>query len=147
MPVRKFVENNSPSQNIFNLRCGIQRGKILKFEELWEFWDNWDKLAASDSGTQMKVIDAKNYIKKSRGTISLTLQRSVIELVFFTVLASATGSTCEQNHRRERIDFLDKWSFFGSGFGFVNNVGSRSGSGFKAGMLSLNILLFLFLNH
>jgi hypothetical protein len=28
MPVRKFVENNSPSQNFFYLRCGIQRGKI-----------------------------------------------------------------------------------------------------------------------
>ncbi len=62
MPVRKFVENNSPSQNCFNLRCGIQRRKILKFEELWEFWHDWDKLAASESGAQMKVIDAKKSI-------------------------------------------------------------------------------------
>ncbi len=79
MQVRKFVENNSPSQNIFNLHCGIQRGKIIKFEELWEFWDNWDKLAASESGAQMKVIDAKKkYIKKSRGTIPL--KRCVADL-------------------------------------------------------------------
>jgi hypothetical protein len=64
MPVRKFVENNSPSQNFFYKRCGIQRGKILKFEELWEFWDNWDKLTASESGAQMKVIDAKKVYQK-----------------------------------------------------------------------------------
>jgi hypothetical protein len=64
MPVRKFVENNSPSQNFFYRRSGIQRGKILKFEELLEFWDNWDKLAASESGAQMKVIDAKKVYKK-----------------------------------------------------------------------------------
>ncbi len=71
MSVRKFVENNSPSLNFFNLRCGIQRGKIIKFEELWEFWDNWDKLAASESGAQMKVIDAKKSISKNLVGLSL----------------------------------------------------------------------------
>jgi hypothetical protein len=72
MPFRKFVENNFPSQNFFNLRCGIQRGKILKFEELWEFWDSWDKLAASESGAQDEGDWCKKkYIKKSRGTIPL----------------------------------------------------------------------------
>ncbi len=71
MPVRKLVENNSPSQNLFNLRCGIQRGKILKFKELWEFWENWNKLAASESGAQMKVIDAKKSISKNLVGLSL----------------------------------------------------------------------------
>ncbi len=71
MPVRKFVENNSPSQNFLNLRSGIQRGKNLKFEERWEFWDNWDELAASESGAQMKVIDAKKSISKNLVRLSL----------------------------------------------------------------------------
>ncbi len=71
MQVRKFVENNSPSQNFFNLHCGIQQWKIIKFEELWEFWDNWDKLAASESGAQMKVIDAKKSISKNLVGLSL----------------------------------------------------------------------------
>ncbi len=64
MPVRKICLNHSNSQNFFNLRCGIQRGKILKFKELWECWDNWEKLTASESGAQIKLIDAKKVYQK-----------------------------------------------------------------------------------
>ncbi len=64
MPVRKFVEIHSTSQNFLNLRCGIQWGKILKFEQLWEFWDNWEKLVASELVAQKKLIDAKIIYQK-----------------------------------------------------------------------------------
>ncbi len=58
MPVRKIVKTILP------LRCGIQRGIILKFKELREFWDNWEKFAASGSVAQLKLIDAKKVYQK-----------------------------------------------------------------------------------
>jgi hypothetical protein len=35
---------------------------MIKFKELREFLDNWEKFAASKSGAQMKLIDAKKSI-------------------------------------------------------------------------------------
>jgi hypothetical protein len=64
MPVRKIVKTILPHKIFFNLRCGIQRGIIIKFKELREFWDNWEKFAASESGAQMKLIDAKKVYQK-----------------------------------------------------------------------------------
>ncbi len=71
MPVRKFIKTILPHKIFLNLRCGIQRGKVLKFKELWEFWDNWEKLAASESGAEMKLIDAKKSVSKNLVGLSL----------------------------------------------------------------------------
>ncbi len=58
MPFRIFVENHPISQKMY-LYFRIQRGKILKFEQLWEFWDIEKSLQPSESGAHMELIDAE----------------------------------------------------------------------------------------
>jgi hypothetical protein len=51
-----------------------------------------EKLAASESGVQIKLIDAKMYIKKSHGTLPLILILLYIE----DILKSTAARFCDK---------------------------------------------------